>query len=83
MFLNERTTRIGALQCLCKKVGNLDKEFDVTLPDGTITKATLCKKTWVFDGYIDLNLVFHYIFSLIITLYSYLIRSMIVALVKC
>ena len=35
VFLNERTTRTGAQQCLCKEDSSTDYPFEITLPDGS------------------------------------------------
>ena len=57
VFLNERITRVGALQCLCKQESSADKTFDITLPDGSFTQEVLCPTEKTFLGFVSLTYI--------------------------
>ena len=75
VFLNERITRVGALQCLCKQESSSDKTFDITLPDGSLTQEVLCPTQKTFLGFVSLTYIHSQLYSLTLVGYSLLYRT--------
>ena len=75
IFLNERITRTGALQCLCKKKGAEGKAYEIELPTGEFISEVLCPYDSKFLGFFSLNYLLTQTASLNIVIYSYILRA--------